>query len=212
LISIVVGGAASIFIIIGRTPVSAEIPNKVTLVVELGIGAFIAYLLYFFQERSNKSLEGLVKELQEYNETRKKHDESVRAPMLRRIDGFLSDFKSQIEIDRSSITNIELSNRKELVTNWLSGYYAKGLGSAFDGPNKVKNLQEQSTLVIPYIEGELSMLLRSIIEYIEILYGISADLSTILIATEDPAARWDNISNKTLSKIERAQGRIKGLV
>jgi hypothetical protein len=139
LIAIAVGTGVSIIIILIHTP-GFEIPNKITLAAELGTGAFIAYLLYFYQERSNNSLNDLVKELHEYNETRKRLEESVRAPMLRRINGFLSDFKSQIEIDRDSIKNIEPSNKKELVTNWLSGNWAKpGWVSAFGyTPEKVK--------------------------------------------------------------------------
>jgi hypothetical protein len=213
LISIAVGTVIAILVILGRTPESVELPNKVTLAAEVGIGAFIAYLLYYYQERSNKSLEGLVKELHEYNKTRKRFDESVRDPMIRRIDNFLSDFKEQIQIDTESIRNMELSNKKELVTNWLLGYYAKdGLASVFDGPDKVKNLQEESTDVIPYITGELRETLRSIIQNIEILYGIRADLSGLLIANENPAERWVGMSNRTLSQIERAQGSLKSLV
>jgi hypothetical protein len=133
--------------------------------------------------------------------------------MLRRINLFLSDFKSQIEIDRDSITRIKLSNRKELVTNWLWGHYAKpGWASAFQDLDKVKNLREESTYVMPYIEGDLREILRSIIENIETLYGIRTDLSTLLIANKDPAAKWDDKSNNTLSKIERAQDHIEKLL
>jgi hypothetical protein len=71
--------------------------------------------------------------------------------MLLRVDRFLSDFKEQIGIDRDRISNTGLSSRKELATNWLLGYYANGgLEAAFEGPDKVKNLQEESTYVIPY--------------------------------------------------------------
>jgi hypothetical protein len=206
LISIAVVTTISIFIILGRTPDSAEIPNKITLAAELGTGAFIAYLLYFLQERSNKSIKDLVKELHEYNETRKKHDDSVRAPMLKRINGFLSDFKSQIEIDRDTITNLDPSNRKELVTNWLRGYYGRDPGSAFHGLEKVKELEKESIYVMPYIKGDLRVILRSIIEDIEILYGIRANLSTLFLLHKDPAAKWDDNPKNTLSKIKRAQG------
>jgi hypothetical protein len=65
---------------------------------------------------------------------------------------------------------------------------------------------------MPYIEGDLREILNSIIENIERLYGIKAELSTQLLATSDRVASWDNISNNTLSKIERVQDRIKGLV
>jgi hypothetical protein len=63
-----------------------------------------------------------------------------------------------------------------------------------------------------HIEGELRETLRSIIQYIEILYGIKADLSALLMANKDPAEGWVDMSNKTLSKIESAQGSIKRLV
>jgi hypothetical protein len=179
------------------------------LAAEVGTGAFIACLLYFLQERSNKSLKDLVKELHEYNETRKRHDESVSAPMLKRINGFLSDFKSQLEIDRDRITNMDPSYKKELVKNWLSGYYNKAdLDSAFSEEEKVGELEKESNDVIPYITGDLRKIVRSIIEDIRTLYGLRFDLSVMMITAKDPPEKWVSMSNATLSKIERAQDRI----
>jgi hypothetical protein len=155
------------------------------------------------------SLKDLVNELHEYNETRKRHDESVSAPMLRRIGGFLSDFKSQLEIDRDRIIKVDPSYKKELVKNWLSGYYNKtGLDSAFSEPEKVGELEKESNNVIPYIAGELTKILRSIIEDIRILYGLRFDLSVMMITAKDPPEKWASMTNATLSKIERARGRI----
>jgi hypothetical protein len=64
-------------------PSKFDIPNWMTMIAEIGIGAFIAALLYILQKKTGD-------DLREYNEEQKRLQASIKLRSLDLIENYLS--------------------------------------------------------------------------------------------------------------------------
>jgi hypothetical protein len=160
---IVVGIVVSIIVLNNVNP---DIPNWLTMTVEVGIGFVIAAWVFIMQEKTSDSLLA-------YNDEQKKLLRSLGLHSLERIEYYLSMAQDVMGFDKDKITNSEETQRLDFVENLLSGRYDQFSARA---PHVVDQLQKESSFVRPLVARiELETNLRSLIEKIQLLYGLSKD-------------------------------------
>jgi hypothetical protein len=148
-----------------------DIPNWMTMTVEIGIGVFIAALIFILQEKTSGSLTDLVKKIDRYDEEQKKLGTIVRLRSLELIEGYLSDARDFIEFDMYMTSNEDEPDHLNLVESYLRSPYKQPLDTRLRIINQLRN---ESTFVRPYIVRiDLVENLKSIIDKMEILYGLS---------------------------------------
>jgi hypothetical protein len=97
---IVVVTAVSVIILLTTMPPGPEndIPNWMTMIVEIGIGAFIAALLYILQGKTGD-------DLREYNEEQKRLRTSIKLRSLELIERYLSTAYDYMDYHKNMIEN-----------------------------------------------------------------------------------------------------------
>jgi hypothetical protein len=172
--------------------------NWITTTVELGIGAFIAALIYILQEKTSGSLTNLVKKIDRYDEEQKRLQTTVRLRSLKLIEDYLSKAKEVIEFDKGVIT---VSNDNDRL----------GIVESLERPNDrqfdiryhiVDQLEKEYTLVSEReVRTELVENLRSVIDKMKLLYGLYGNFSQGNILQN-----WLTSSELALSLIGKTMG------
>jgi hypothetical protein len=164
--AIVAGTIVVVIILMTILPPKFDIPNWMTMTVELGVGFFIATLIYIMQEKTSDSLLA-------YNEEQKKLLRSLRLHSLGRIEDYLSTAQEVIDFDKDRIVKVDEIQQLNFVENLLSGHHDEPSSRA---PHVVDQLQKESAFIRPLVaEVELEKNLRGLIEKLQLLYGLSKD-------------------------------------
>jgi len=178
-----------------------DIPNWMTMTVELGIGIFIAALVFILQGKTSCIITQTIEKIDQYNEEQKKLQRSITHASLERIEYYLSAAWNSIGIDKDQMANMVETQRLIFVDNLLRRNHTQSVFKMLDRVDD--QLHKESCFVRQYTVPELEVLLRSIIEEIRMLYGLSSDLP--LIAGQSKVEKWNALCDMTLSQIERAQ-------
>ena len=139
-----------------------------------------------------------------YNEGQKKLLRSVTHAALERMERYLSMAYDGMQIDKHTMASMKEAQQLDFVENLLHGDYSQSVLRVL---YVVDQLHRESGFVRPYIVAELHDLLKSIIERIQILYGLSPNFPKV--AGPIKVERWNNICDGTLSQIEKTQRLIR---
>jgi hypothetical protein len=165
------------------------------MTVELGIGIFIAILIFILQESTGKSL-------REFNEEQKRLRTSIKLRSLELIERYLSMAYETMDYDKKLIENEVYASSLESVEITLR--------TALDKKHSIEahiihQLQNESTFVRSYeFRTELVDNLRSIIEKIQILYGFSG-----VLPPDKKVQNWLATCDIAFSQIERTTDLIR---
>lgn len=102
-------------------------------------------------------------------------------------------------IDKDIMTSMEETQQLSFVEDLLHSKYSQ----SFKVLDVVDQLQRESGFVRQYIVPELQVLLKSLIEKIQILYGLLPYFPQVAGVVR--VERWSSICDGTLSQIERTQ-------
>jgi hypothetical protein len=183
-----------VFTLRAIVPPEYDIPNWMTMTVELGIGIFIATLIFILQESTGKSL-------REFNEEQKRLRTSIRLRSLELIERYLSMAYDSMDYDRKMIEN-EVRPSLEHVEYLLR--------TPFNQPPRIEahiieQLQKESAFVRSYeFRTELVDNLKSIIEKIQIMYGFSG-----VLPPDKKVKNWLTSCDIAFSQIERTKALIR---
>ena len=158
-----IGAIVSVVFLVTTLALKFDIPNWMTMTVELGIGGFIAALIFILKEKTSDSLLA-------YNEGQKKLLRSVTHAALERMERYLSMAYDGMQIDKHTMASMKEAQQLYFVEKLLHGDYSQSVLRVL---YVVDQLHRESGFVRPYIVAELHDLLKSIIERIQILYGLS---------------------------------------
>jgi hypothetical protein len=136
-----------------------------TMTAEVGVGFFIAVLVYLLQGKTSNSLLDLIRKIESYNEEQKSLLRSVRLSPLDRIEDYLSMATNVIEYDKGKVTDLDKPRQWEAVESFMS---------------------------------------RSIIERLQILYGLSGSFPAIWTPTKKVES-WLNVCDLASLQIERTK-------
>lgn len=211
--AIAAGVMISFFILFTFVFPGVNIPNWLTMAVEIAAGISIAIFLFKLQGITdyivNQTIKKIDKTDDSINQTITKIDqyhENIRVPSLKRIDSFLSMAWNSIGIDKDRMGSMEEeTQRLNFVKNLLQRDYKE---SAFKILRYVVDqLQIESHVAKSYMDEELQHLLAKIIENIHILYGLSPKLQQV--AGVENVDKWKRTCEDTLRQMEKAQKRIQ---
>jgi hypothetical protein len=146
-----------------------DIPNWMTMTAEIGVGFFIAVLVYLLQGKTSNSLLDLIRKIESYNEEQKSLLRSVRLSSLDRIEDYRSMATNVIEYDKGKVTDLDKPRQGEAVESFMS---------------------------------------RSIIERLQILYGLSGSFPAIWTPTKK-VENWLNVCDLASPQIERTKELIR---
>jgi hypothetical protein len=199
LVSIVAGIIAAVIILRTIIPPGLEhdIPNWMTMTVEVGVGIFIAALIFILQKRTGDSMRDLIKKIDQYNEEQRQHQESVRITSLEKIEGHLSSSEVGIAMDRNKIQEMEESRKIDFVKSLLRRDYRQSFPIA---PLRVMEFEQESNFARSYIPVELHTMLTRIIEGIKTMYGLSPNFPPVAIVEN-----WTSRSNNALELIKKSK-------
>jgi hypothetical protein len=159
----IVAGTALVIFWMTIFPPKSDIPNWMTLVAEIGVGVFIAALIFILQEKTSDSLLA-------YNEKQEKLLRSLRLHSLGRIEYYLSMAQDTIDFDKDRITNGDETKRLNFIENLLSRHHDQFSERA---PHVIDQLQKENGFVRPLVaRTELEDNLRAIIDKLQLMYGV----------------------------------------
>jgi hypothetical protein len=159
-----------------------DVSNLATMVVEIGIGAFIAFLLYFLQSRTD--------------DLRR----SILNASLGRVD-YLMTASNVMGIDKDVMTSMEKTQQKDFVEKLLRQEYDQSVFRTV--VNVFDQLERETSFIRDYMEPERHKSLEVIIEKIRMLYGKNDFFPKV--EGDKKVERWNEWCEWTLRKIEEMQ-------
>jgi hypothetical protein len=193
-----VAGTVLVIILMTIFPPKFDIPNWITMVVELGVGVFIAALIFILQGKTSDSLLA-------YNKEQKTLLRSLRLHSLERIEYYLSMAQDVIDFDKDRITKTNETLQLNFVETLLSRHYDQFSGRA---PHVIDQLQKENGFVRPLVATtELEDNLRAIIEKMQLMYGVppSNKVQKADFPKGDKVQNWFGLYNWASKLIERAK-------
>lgn len=194
----IVAGTAAVIFWMTIFPPSFDIPNWMTLVVEIGVGVFIAASIFILQEKTSDSLLA-------YNKEQKTLLRSLRLHSLERIEYYLSMAQETIYYDKNRITNLDETQQLNFVENLLSRHYDQFSDRA---PHVVDQLQKENGFVRPLVaRTEFEDNLRAILEKMQLMYGLppSDIVQKADFPKGDKVQNWFGLYEWASRLIERAK-------
>jgi hypothetical protein len=210
LLSIIIPSAIALIIIIPL--LLKDIPNWVTLIVEIAIGFVIAISLFIFQAKTSNDLKDLVntikqttEEIGKLNKEQEKQLKSVRFHSLLKIQTNLSSLEYYLRDHLRHLKSLreDLPSQERYVADLLHPTGSWSPLIVYKSEELTANLQVIRAHIPPMLYDSID----SINKGIQILYGMSPNFPD-----DDPVNNWRIRCNSVIERIAKIRKDISGIL